>query len=139
MREILLRGQRKDNREWVFGCLLQDKDLNKCWIEFFDYYSSETGLERDCIQCEVLPETIGQYTGLIDKNGKKIFEGDIIENHDFNAEDGEYGVVEYSDGAFEINGNGISSTFHENYWGQECKVVGNIYDDPELLGGTDNG
>lgn len=126
MREIIFRGKNSLTGKWVEGLLVETRDNFRILAQ------------DDMIPFGVVSETVGQYTGLTDKNGEKIFEGDIIENCDFNAEEGKGGVVEYSDGAFEINGNGISSTFHENYWGQECEVVGNIYDDPELLGGNND-
>ena len=47
--------------------------------------------------------------------------------------------MSYDDGAFEITGNNICGTFHENYWGLDFEVIGNIHDNPELLGGADNG
>ena len=59
--------------------------------------------------------------------GKKIFEGDIVEGIDFSAEDG-YGVVQWDDGAFEVVGNDICGTFHENYWGKYFEVIGNKFD-----------
>lgn len=126
MREILFRGKNKLTGYWCEGFLVKTGDHLRI------------STKDDMISFGVIPETVGQYTGLKDKNGTRIFEGDIIENHDFNAEDGGYGVIEYDDGAFEINGNGISATFHENYWGKQCEVVGNIYDNPELLGGADD-
>lgn len=133
MREILFRGKRIDNGEWVFGMpwIFKDHACICPWKKGMCKY--DTGYFPILVESK----TVGQYTGLTDQNGDKIFDGDIIKNHDFNAEDGGYGVVEYDDGAFEINGNGISATFHENYWGKECEVVGNIYDNPELLGGVD--
>lgn len=140
MAEILLtRGKRTDNGKWVEGYYVHLHD-NK-GHESHRVYSGYT--ESDCGEFypdffEVEPETIGQYTGLTDNNGTKIFEGDIIRNGEFDEEDG-YGVVEFSDGAFEVNGHGLSCTFHENFWGTDCEVVGNICDNPELLGGTDNG
>ena len=84
---------------------------------------------------KVISETVGQYTGLTDKNGKKIFEGDIVEGANFTVDDDGYGVVSFDDGAFEVSGNNITGTFHENYWGAEFEIIGNIHDNPELLKG----
>lgn len=126
MREILFRGKRiLGKQEWTYG------------VPFIDH-------EGDCIfktsatKFIVDGKTVGQYTGLTDKNGKKIFEGDIVEGLDFTAEDGGYGVVTFDDGAFEIVGscdNNIIGTFHENYYGKDFEIIGNIHDNPELLKG----
>lgn len=124
MREILFRGRRKDNGKWVYGSLLKQageyisKDEvtpNECWI---------CGMrgEKDLI----VSETIGQYTGLCDKNGKEVFEGDIAR-----VFDGEYinGVVGYSleHGVFTIDNTSLL------YWLPDVKIIGNVYDNPELL------
>lgn len=122
MRETLFRGKRVDNGEWVYGDLLQptkEKILNI--YEISDYNS----LMGD--RHEVYPETVGQYTGLNDKNGKKIFEGDIIRSNS------ERGYIEYypNDCAFDVVDD------HGFYWliseMSNIEVIGNIHDNPELL------
>lgn len=134
-REILFRGKRLDNGEWVEGNLVVKKDpllkTDYCFILAQGKGDSFVTWHK------VDPSTVGQYTGLTDKNGKRIFEGDIVEGCDFTPEDGGYGVVGYDDGAFEITGNNIEGTFHENYWGVDLEVIGNIHDNPELMRGDD--
>ena len=127
MREILFRGKRKDfDNEWLYG--------------FYTLYNNNRGMkptiitgteENCCILLEVIPETVGQYTGLTDKNGKKIFEGDICINRE-----GDIGRVTWYEGysAFMIYG----ITKNKVYWlyandFSELEVIGNIHDNPELL------
>ncbi len=116
MREILFRGKRK-NGEWVQGCYI--------------LWNGKHCIYDDVIYYEFLPETIGQYTGLTDKNGTKIFEGDVIVYND----DVRYGVFwSESEHAFYIEGIGYTDLDRlGNLYGFLCEVIGNIHDNPELL------
>jgi uncharacterized phage protein (TIGR01671 family) len=89
-------------------------------------------------RCSVIEETISQYTGLTDKCGTKIFEGDIIQN----VTEGKTAVVQWfsEHSAFML----WCKSENQVYWLYDndflnIEVIGNIYDNPELLGGTDNG
>ena len=119
MREILFRGKRTDNNEWIEGSFL---DKNNIGI-FYD--DTE---ESDCIVhiFSVIPETVEQYTGLTDKNGKKIFEGDIVKGTFF----GFPFIVE--DYVFSIVWQEDVTGYRANYF-ENVEVIGNIHDNPELL------
>lgn len=69
-----------------------------------------------------------QYTGIMDTNGVKVFEGDIVY---VNGDD--IGVIEYKSGCFYVRSNGYEGTFYDNYFGCDVEVIGNIYENKELL------
>ncbi len=131
MREILFRGKRADNGEWVEGNLFisdyPDKPTEIC-----------IGTNVVRITYEVIPETVGQYTGLLDKNGKKIFEGDIIQS----LETKETAVVQWFPEHFAFMVWCKSS--NEVGFLYECtksniEVIGNIHDNRIVrIGGLTN-
>lgn len=130
MREILFRGK-TDKGEWVEGDFLNGGYDYKTAIRVKIY-----GGGIHCAEViKVIPETVGQFTGLTDKNGKKIFEGDILE--------GLCGLHEvYFDEDFVcFDWKNISGKQKESFSGfaDEYEIIGKIHDNPELLkGGAEN-
>lgn len=129
MRDILFRGKRTDNNKWVYGSpIFQD---NYVLIRF---WNSE---EFEYEEYLVAPETIAQYTGLTDKNGKKIFEGDIVDcwSEGVNAQ----GTVQQrQDGLWIIypawQKHIMWGLCPDEYSNTTVEVIGNIHDNPELIG-----
>lgn len=127
MREILFRGK-TDKGEWVYGVPLEIEGY--CDI---CYFNSEA-MRKQCRL--VIPETVGQYTGLKDKNGRKIFEGDIVTQPVRETRKHSPCLVEFKDGKFQAHY--ISNNrFYDRYYDLNTytKIIGNIHDNPELLKG----
>lgn len=125
MREILFRGRRKKgDKRWVEGDLTQG-------------YAGYVGIVKWCCagtSFEVVPETVGQYTGLTDKNGKKIFEGDILEGDlDDNLDPGAKWRSTVVWGAFGWMCKARQTCPMDEFDIREGEVIGNIYDNPELM------
>lgn len=136
-REILFRGKRKDNGEWIYGVPITDKATNDAYIITSTAGASlKSEINNMCATgFRVIRNTIGQYTSMTDRDDTKIFEGDIVNARWFDkverafvcyAEDYLTWVLEYSD-----DEHNDMNLFFKN----EIKVIGNIYDNPELLKG----
>lgn len=133
MREILFRGKRKDDGQWKYGDLLQIPSNN--------LYTIRDQTPVAFIE-HIDPETVGQFTGLYNKNGTKIFEGDILKSHYDDAFPEDYTLEEivFNDCAWCTRQVGYDNCNpREDGDFAECsEVVGNIYDNPEILkGGTE--
>ena len=129
--EILFRGKRIINGDWVYGDFVHGNERKSLRDSIF-VYDSETQSFNDY---EINPSTLGQYTGLTDKNGKRIFEGDIAKV--LQGKDKDIAYVGFENGAFMLypkTGNIYERTLWE-YWYNDwdVEVIGNITDNPELL------
>ena len=139
IREVIFRGKRTDNGEWVKCSETYIRDGDGIWLS-----------DENLNVVTVIPETVGQYTGLTDKNGVRIFEGDILKStikiidyadvgfsiSHYDEED--IGIVEWRKDGFMIAHK--SGTWARSFYGCENYVIGNIHDNPDILkGGGDNG
>ena len=126
----ICKGKRKDNGEWVEGDLIQWKNGNM-------QICLGVGLNKEQkTLVDIIPETVGQCTGLKDKNGKLIFEGDVVKDKD----SGLFGKVVFATSADGFNGmtgfmvddvdDGLQN--YNGFW-HLVEVIGNIHDNPELL------
>jgi len=153
-REVLFRGKSVETNEWVYGSYVLEKYSNTPYICYFEY-----GTFVNIKQIEVYPETVGEFTGMTDKNGTKIFEGDIVKTQPFydrpysttRKEKQFLGVVEHYIKTFRNPGSPTNEQKYDSLWRVNivedvgdygcynwsrfwnCKVVGNKFDNPELL------
>lgn len=142
-REILFRGKRIDNGEMAEGSLINNAFFHAN-TKIPVMYIFSPSIDSDCWEnvqegfdiFEVLPETVSQFTGLTDKNGKKIFEGDILD-------DG--AIVEWFDELFWDGGGSTHPGFYCEKWAScgelswhnrlddKCEIIGNIFDNHDLV------
>ena len=129
MREILFRGKRTINGDWVYGYYVHIGPVSCQRAYIIPEYASSLYVN------EVDPSTVGQYTGLNDKHGKRIFDGDIAKV--LQGKDKDIAYVGFENGAFMLypkTGNIYERTLWE-YWYNDwdVEVIGNVTDNPELL------
>ena len=117
IRSIIFRGKRLDDGEWVEGFYLYTNENTQPVI-----------IDMECCSNVIIPETVGQYTGLTDRNGKKIFEGDIVREWGGESCQGYYEI----DNVLIVKIPDTLVNFEMSY-DCEYKVIGNIHDTSELL------
>lgn len=137
MREILYRGKRKDNGEWMYGYLViaDERYFIATYPECITslYYPDDIYTFTSFV--EVIPSTIGQYTGLTDKNDARIFEGDIVTMPAYQGGK-KKAIVYFKNGKFAVDGSNYN---FKDICPKKMEVIGNIHDSSELLkGDVDN-
>ena len=150
MREILFRGKRLDNGEWVEGVIVASREntypngFEMITVDGINYDELDSYIP-DFTSYAVDPNTVGQYTGLKDKNGRRIFEGDIVAQNWYDYDeprDDSFGKVVFCEydcsfSVMDVNKDGFMPLGRCGSYHWEVEVIGHIHDNPELLKGGD--
>ena len=148
MRKILFKGKRKDNGKWVEGYYYKMSETTYCFKEDYErkpvpehHYilqerMTDWGLPNQMVQIEIDPETLCEFTGRCDKNGKRIWENNILMAHldESYPENATYETVEWDVAGFVTHeANSIDRQYLDEFDLEHYEVVGNIFDNKELL------
>lgn len=139
MREILFRAKRADTDAWIEGNYLNDEEI--AYISGFIYNNTIFGFEKIPFKCQVIPETVSQFTGLYDKNGVRIWENDIViigGNKSFPT------MIEFFSGSLQCVRK-YTNKGRENEYSylhrleydnpNQYEIIGNVFDNSDLLKG----
>ena len=141
MREIKFRGQHAGNLRWYYGGYHKHEVVTVCPLDNtpIEYQHlivqsgfSDWNLPKPIQAVEVIPETVGQFTGLLDGNGKEIYEGDILQFEEYPP-----AQVLWYDGAFNARRLDINDDYILADWYDGTVIIGNIHDNPELAEGIE--
>ena len=136
MREIKFRGKCSQSKRWVHGYIV--KVASPCGLGWVMHIPAKDPDDNHRV-VQVDPDTVGQYTGLKDKNGVEIYEWDIIRHHDDILSEVFYNTAHCAYLLRDINGHRNKCVIdrlgaYSSLW---IEVIGNIHDNPELLGGAE--
>ena len=144
MREILFRGKNVDNGAWVYGSFIPDMLEVFCITDIDGFIKPFSLKKEELTEVRVERSTVGQYTGLTDKNGTKIFEGDIvrhIQEYKISGKVESIAVIKlneaYTCWSVEYT-NGRTTAFLGTEY-HRIEVIGNVHDNPELMEVNQNG
>lgn len=123
---ILFRGKRKDNGDWIEGFYIQIMSFGNEYHCIFEAPNIDSF--NDLNDYKAIPETVGQFTGLLDKSGTKIFESDILSYNGSNYR------VEFMNGSWVVVPNRKTKGIEFLYYClQDLEIIGNIHDNPNLI------
>lgn len=130
MREILFRGKNVDNGAWVYGSFIPDMLEVFCITDIDGFIKPFSLNKEELTEVRVERSTVGQFAGLTDKNGKKIFEHDIVRIAVCGTYDNYVISYDKENARFVVGDTGFTFL---NYISTKIEVIGNIHDNPELL------